>query len=1030
MRQYKKILLLFSVLFSAMHWLFASPINLKQAATIASNHLQRLSSLRGVEVKLVRTSAGNSIRGASSEVEYYIFETTRGRNGWVIVAGDDIVPPVLAYSTEGRFAQTLQPEFQSVLDKYAHLVQYAKANPTAPKLQLLLAPTEVVEPLMPKIQWDQAMPYNQNVPGLTGCVATALAQVMRYHAWPRKPQGKIEWRGKKIDFDIQPPYNWRAMIGNYTKGYTTEQGEAVARLMHDIGYAAKMKYKTTESSADPRDALQALRRNFNYAKTLRYYRTEYRDIAEWQLTLLEELKAKRPVPLDGIAMSYAAHEYVCDGYDGQGYFHINWGWSGANDGYFLLQSLEVGNGEPRQMTFNFVNAMLIGMQSPAKVPNVAELKEVCTSRQLEVNKGIFDKKKPLDITLTGIMNLALSPLVAKYAAVMQQIDEPKEKIYAHSEDKAILLCYEDEKFDKQIVHFNLGNCKPGRYVLLPAVYDTSTELYILAQQNNYTKKTITVDVTTDSYTVSQVEAKPELEFTITPTQVSTNELATFQLSIKNTGTQSYNRPIAALFSNSNNIPTLPDAKTLPFLSFMRIDPGTTETRTFSFKMPQGSEQYIHFFIQPSEQTFGKLANWFDGKHVYVPTVHHSAQKIVLSNNLPAAKYTIKQLSITERVKQAEHFKQIFSVEVASGDPAVILNLIGSLQKDGSPVDEVKIPTCIVGSGETKTFIIDRKMKEKPGSYQLFVYDNSLHLIPELLCDHIVVEANSNEIDIPIYDEIPVEPMALIHSPIIEKGEGMCEIFQIDTDFIPIASGAKIPKNSFLGVAPKPKIGYKIEKIEVIGAKYLTDDVYVSNFFTFRGKIFQIIDENVRIRIWYTPTNGISYWVHIPAKQEGGNCTIRKEGVPLTQDMEVEEGTILSITAEATKGYTLSQFIVSGAQRQGKSDEYKVTGEVRITITFTKNQDKTPPDTSNGIDKQTFADVRVIPNPFSTTLRISKYVQENEATYKLLNLMGNVLRKGKLESEFTDISTAELGTGVYFLQLQTKSAIRTVRVMKL
>ena len=587
----------------------SAPIDVRHAQKIASEHLQRVHPLRAEarKVKLLRTNKGLPTRG-EKQADYYVFGALQGQ-GWVLVAGDDALPPVLAYAPKGEFPEELHPEFASVLDKYQHLVKQARLHTGGMQKSPILSPTEEIKPLLDKIRWSQHRPYNQLLPirtnpktgepvqAPTGCGATAIAQVMRYHAWPPKGRGSVTYLGKTIDFSQELPYAWTEMLGHYTKGkYSDAQGEAVARLMHDVGYAAHMKYGAFESGAPPRAMFEALRRYFNYAPTLRYYVISHHSLAESLRILIDELKAGRPVPMDGSTIYNAPHAFVCDGYDGQGLFHINWGWGGDADGYFLIHSVETGNGGGKESYYNLVYGMLIGMQSPARVPNAKEMKEFHCTQALQITTGRFSKKELLTCHVAGIVNQAYSPIVGTHAVILKDA-HGKQIHQAHDTTKPFLLKGGQERFRIGKVEIDPKPLKLGKYYLRPAVYDRVDKEYVEATQDP-TQKLFSITVTENDVIVAEEEAKPQLSFEVTPVTAPLGGMTTFHLKIANSGTQPYICPIALTLSESQNAPEITDPKTLPFLAWMRIDPGTIEGRTLAIKMPSaGTQHYIHFYYR-------------------------------------------------------------------------------------------------------------------------------------------------------------------------------------------------------------------------------------------------------------------------------------------------------------------------------------------------------------------------------------------------------------------------------------------------
>ena len=967
MRLYKRLFLLLVLLgiLGISIIAEAAPISVQHAAQLAATHLQQIRRIRSSaqEVRLLYTSSGRPIRGKQNTSDYYVFGAARG-TGWVVVAGDDVVSPILAYSKDNVFPQVISPEFQTVLDSYAQLVQKTRENAANIYTAPVLAPDDVVEPLLAKIRWSQFAPYNWYSPmrwspkdnvekhAPTGCVATAVAQVMRYYAWPPKGYGKVKHLDQEIDFATEAPYNWKAMIGDYAaQVYTQEQGNAVAQLMRDVGYASRMKFQVDESSTTPHYAFEALRRNFYYAKTLRHYITDEHSTVEWQRLLIDELKAGRPVPMGGMTIVNTAHEFVCDGYDGQGYFHLNWGWGGQSDGYFLLQSVGTGDGGTNGMLYNFAGSMIIGMQPLVNAPDAKELKEVYCDRNLKIELGRFPKSKQLLCIVEGMYNRAFSPIVGNYAVVLMQHDG-QQVLQAHTSTPPILMKSNKRIFGEQTVALNLKDLPVGKYTLHAAIYETATKDYIVANRRWNEKRIFAVEVTEDALIVSEEEMKPKLTISVTPSEVRPGRIATFRLTVKNSGTQTYYCPLAAMLTSSEQTPEITSALALPFLSYMRIDPGTTEERIFTVQMPQSSVQYIHFFYDAQNLNLGtKRLPWHGNQTVSVPTAHHSSQKIVLSNNI-TSQYTVKRLAANFRLKKGEHFKMRYSVSVATGNPDVPLNLMVVFQQEKggsvSVVDDFTLRPAVVISGETKEFTLDKKIDLPAGVYQLLVYNNGLELISELGGNIEVLPNNGstppdNTIGIPSYPPLPTQTMATIHAPqIVKEGAGECFIYEIDTKERALAAGEQVEFGTLIGVAPEAASGYKIGRVEAEGADYLCEASYGDGAFVFEGKIYQVTGKDVRIKVSFLQDGTEpQFMVHLPTGLVGGTCDVSIEGgTKLLSDTEVQEGKLLNIIATPTKLYKLAKLDVQGAEQQADG-KYKVVSEVFITVRFEKEETPEP-----------------------------------------------------------------------------------------
>lgn len=232
-----------------------------------------------------------------------------------------------------------------------------------------------VAPLLGRIQWNQDSPYNNLCPiinastgerAATGCVATAMAQVMRYYKWPARGAGSNQYTYSNntlyLDFS-QTVFDWNNMTETYSATSTQAQNDAVATLMYNCGVAVKMSYGPS-SSAYSNDMALALINNFGYDPKLQYANRNYYTKTEWQDLLKTDLDALRPILYGGNSDS-GGHQFVCDGYDTNNLFHINWGWGGQADGYFEISALNpesVGIGGGNGGGFNYNQDMVYGVQ--------------------------------------------------------------------------------------------------------------------------------------------------------------------------------------------------------------------------------------------------------------------------------------------------------------------------------------------------------------------------------------------------------------------------------------------------------------------------------------------------------------------------------------------------------------------------------------------------------------------------------------------------------------------------------------------
>ncbi|MBR6892754.1 MAG: C10 family peptidase [Bacteroidaceae bacterium] len=292
---------------------------------------------------------------------FYIFNAEQN-GGYVIVSGDERTDEILGYSTEGNIDPQRMPEnMKAWLEGYEKQIVSIPANARRAPSNVPLHPA--VEPLI-TAKWNQFQPYNLQCPMqipeggtepqhcVTGCVATALAQIMYYWKWPKDittaipayDYGYVGWDEEtqsgiyKYHEDELPPttFEWDLMKDSYDWDDTGAEAQAVAKLMRYCGQAVTMDYGIWSSGAGVR--AEPLIDYFGYNKDAkmvwRSANGTYYSNREWDDLIYGELEAKRPVWYVGYELS-VGHAFVCDGYDGEGLFHFNWGWGGGG-GYYRL----------------------------------------------------------------------------------------------------------------------------------------------------------------------------------------------------------------------------------------------------------------------------------------------------------------------------------------------------------------------------------------------------------------------------------------------------------------------------------------------------------------------------------------------------------------------------------------------------------------------------------------------------------------------------------------------------------------------
>jgi hypothetical protein len=345
---------------------YAEKVSIETAEKVAKNYIQSIPKFDARSaVQLTHTvfkddKRGQSLlrqSGANEDVYYYVFNINNDQ-GFVIVSGDDVAVPVLGYSDNGKYDENnLPPNFVYWMDCLSQEIASAKENKlrqsaeTKVKWKELESGNNVslragnsVGPLI-QTRWNQTPPYNDRCPGgsYTGCVATAMAQIMKYHTTPVTRTASIpgyttttnQWTIDAITGTTS--YAWNYMTDTYSSSSSSAEKDAVAILMYHCGVSVEMDYTTSGSGANSQKVGVALVNYFGYDPSIQFKSREYYTDTEWENMLKNELDVGRPVYYAG-SNPASGHAFICDGYNNSGQIHFHWGWGGLHDGYFVTTS--------------------------------------------------------------------------------------------------------------------------------------------------------------------------------------------------------------------------------------------------------------------------------------------------------------------------------------------------------------------------------------------------------------------------------------------------------------------------------------------------------------------------------------------------------------------------------------------------------------------------------------------------------------------------------------------------------------------
>ncbi|MBQ0057553.1 MAG: C10 family peptidase [Bacteroidales bacterium] len=313
------------------------------------------------------TSTAKHVSTNMLTTPFYIYNNANG--GYVIISGSDYLDPVIGYSETGSVGSDMPDGLSYWLEFVANASNYIEEHPETAITAAQLADYGTdISPLLGEIKFNQNSPYNDMCPTgtFTGCMATAMAQVLAHHKYPVQPHGNVSvnYGGRTYSANLDnETYNWANILPTYKGGAgTSAQRAEVAKLHYHVGLSLEMEYGTSASGSVSTRYAKALKDNFGYnANTVLLNRDCY-TYGEWVNLLLGELSANRPVIYDGVSGS-GGHAFVIDGFRASdGFFHVNWGWEGTSNGYYniiLLDPSETGIGASLSSGFtSYQDAMI------------------------------------------------------------------------------------------------------------------------------------------------------------------------------------------------------------------------------------------------------------------------------------------------------------------------------------------------------------------------------------------------------------------------------------------------------------------------------------------------------------------------------------------------------------------------------------------------------------------------------------------------------------------------------------------------
>ena len=388
----KKFLLLIIVICLSCSALMAEPVSKQKALQIASQ-------VMGAKSRMKKASALNTMKAevvfdkVDAKGNPYLYAVhKKGSDGYVLVSGDDRYAAVLGYSDEGQFDADNMPDvLRDWIQGYIETIKDLDAKGYAPSKIMRATPTWPAINPMTSTKWYQLMPYNNNLPeidglpAMTGCVTTAVSQLINY--WAKKtgqPAGATSVipayqtkSGVQIEELPITTFDWTEIIDDYSSGATAGQEAEVAKLFQYVACGLKVEFGTTVSggsSGEEKNIIPALTEYFGFDQTATMENRTLYTLADWTEMIYNELSHQRPVLCGAVNGAGVGHTFLLDGYDGDGMFHVNWGWSGRSNGYFRMSVLDPNSVDDKdapvsntsfQQEISALICAQIGMEQPA-----------------------------------------------------------------------------------------------------------------------------------------------------------------------------------------------------------------------------------------------------------------------------------------------------------------------------------------------------------------------------------------------------------------------------------------------------------------------------------------------------------------------------------------------------------------------------------------------------------------------------------------------------------------------------------------
>jgi hypothetical protein len=745
----------------------------KDASQLAS---QFLSSTSG-NLQKAPASINSKMRLAyspqktnDSNAIYYVYNKGN-ENGYVIISGDDRAKTILGYADNGDF------DFSNLPESAKEWLRFYESEITSlPDVESSTSKTvrsavtnkpnnfpTYIHPLLGDIKWNQAAPYNNLCPiidslkrerAATGCVATAMAQVMRYYKWPVQGIGSHSYKTSSYNFPLsldfyKTTFDWNNMSETYDSNSSSTQNDAVATLMYNCGVAINTDY-VQSSSAFSIDVAIALSTYFGYDKNIQIYSRDYCSRTKWVEMLKTELAAARPILYGGVNSKKTGHMFICDGYDENGLFHFNWGWGGYANGYFEISALDPTNLKTSNNTGGFNNSQTVitGIQKPSSLS--APTYMILIPHQLTTSNDSIARTDSFSIVAQGIGNYGANKFTGKVGVALYNSNGFIDLLKCEPQSSLVPW----SGWGKLPFVVKISNeLSSGDYQIYP-VYKSSTDSsWQKIKVKTGTPEYLNVFVSSSNIRIKSpqnISPKLNLDSLTAIGSLYQNKTARFNVSITNSGAE-YNSSLTVyLQSTANN-------KIEQLISSEMVNITPNETRNLIFtgdvKVDPGKYKLSILYDSTNNESALQYATLGSGLTVNVLAEPNDSSKLILNSKIAFPNpHSVNKTDVT-LTAQIKNTGGIFN-------NVLVANILPLTSENSLSV--IGYQNIVLDANEEKTVTFKAPVDLAPGNYRIAVYcfnassgwtkisPNELSTIPFTLVDKTTEVNNTNTLELEVF----------------------------------------------------------------------------------------------------------------------------------------------------------------------------------------------------------------------------------------------------------------------------------------